>query len=168
MTVLIRQLKQGDETELLELYRQAVTEEPLAFVTAPEDEAAFSTEAVRTRLTRAPETVVLGAFDPEMVGMLWFAREPRKKLSHQALIWNVFVRAEARGHGVAGKLIQSAITHARTLDGIEALWLGVTDHSLAARRLYEKHGFHVWGIEPDGIRYDGESATMYYMELRLK
>lgn len=40
--------------------------------------------------------------------------------------------------------------------------------SVAARRLYERHGFQVWGIEPDGIRAEGESARIDYMGLRLK
>lgn len=164
----IRQLDERDEAELLELYRQAVTQEPLAFVSSLEDETAFSTEAVRARLTGAPETVVFGAFDPGMVGMLWLAREPRRKLSHQALIWNVFVRAEARGRGIGRELLRSAIAHAHTLDGVEALWLGVSDRSTHALRLYEAHGFRVWGIEPDGLRHDGESARMYYMTLALK
>lgn len=166
--VPIRQLEPDDATELLGLYRHAVAEEPLAFVTSLEDELAMSLESVARRLTGAPDTVVFGAFDRRLVGMLWFAREPRRKLCHQALIWNVFVLREYRGQGVAGRLLRAAIAHARTLKGVESLWLGVSDRSPAARRLYERSGFEVWGIEPDGIRLDGESARMYYLGLRLR
>lgn len=163
----IRQLEPSDATELFRLFREALTEEPLAFVASPEDDAASSVEAVAERLKGAPNTVVFGAFDPLIVGMLWFARESRAKLAHQALISNVFVCKEFRGRGVGGKLLEAAIAHARSLEGVEALWLGVSDKSPAALRLYERHGFSVWGLEPDGIRADGESAPMYYMELRL-
>jgi ribosomal protein S18 acetylase RimI-like enzyme len=168
MNVEIRQLEPTDAAELLRLLQQAVTEEPLAFVTSPEDEFVSSVGAVREQLERAPDTVIFGAFEHDMVGMLWFAREARTKLSHKALIWRAFVRKEFRGRGIGGQLLQTAIAHARNLHGLAAIWLGVSDKSPDARRLYEKYGFRVWGIEPDCIRSDGESAQLYYMELRLE
>jgi len=168
MGARIRQLEPGDETELLELLRLAVREEPLAFVTSDGDSSVASADVVRQELSRAPETVVFGAFDPSMVGMLWFARESRAKLSHKALLWRAFVHRDWRGRGLGAQLLQAAIDHARRLEGLTALRLGVSDRSTAARRLYERHGFKVWGVEPDCIRFGGESAELYYMTLQLR
>ncbi len=143
-----------------------MTEEPLAFVTSLED--ASSDEIVREQFERAPDTAIFGALDHGLVGMLWFARESRTKLAHKALIWHVFVRKEFRGRGIAGDLLRAAIAHARSLSGLTALWLGVSETAPDARKLYERHGFQVWGIEPDCICADGQSARLYYMELRLE
>jgi GNAT superfamily N-acetyltransferase len=121
MNVEIRQLEPTDATELLRLLQQAVTEEPLAFVTSPEDHFVSSVDAVREQLERAPDIVIFGAFEPDMVGMLWFEREARTKLSHQALIWRAFVRKEFRGRGIGGQLLQTAIAHARNLNGLAGL-----------------------------------------------
>ena len=163
----IRRLEATDATELHELLRQALIQEPLAFVTSVEDEIASPVEAVRKHLERTPEVAVFGAFDQRMVGMLWFAREPREKLAHKALIWRAFVRKECRGRGVGTQLLHAAIEYASTLKEVSALWLGVSERSPEARRLYERHGFRVWGVEPDCLRHGGESANLYYLELRL-
>jgi RimJ/RimL family protein N-acetyltransferase len=45
--------------------------------------------------------------------------------------------------------------------------LSVSDATPAARRLYERAGFEVWGSEPDALRYEGESHLEHHMLLRL-
>src|SRR5690606_20358351 len=92
-----------------------------------------------------PDTAVLGAFERDLVGMLWFAREVRVKLAHKGSIWRTFVRKEFRGQGVGTKLLQTAIAHARDLSDLEVIRLCVSDRSPDARKLYERHGFRVWG-----------------------
>lgn len=168
MTLHIRQLGPNDVTELLDLLREAAREAPLAFVTSPEDDFVSSIETVREHLERGPDTVVFGAFEPDLVGMLWFAREKRRKLAHKALIWRTFIRSESRGRGTGGRLLQAAIAHARTLPGLDAIWLCVSGKSPVARKLYEKHGFRVWGVEPDAFRAAGESAELHYLRLELE
>lgn len=167
MNLQIRTLGPDDAAELVDLLRQATTEEPLAFVSSVEDDYLSSTATVRDHLEGGPDTVVLGAVDIELVGMLWFNREKRKKLAHKALIWRTFVRKKARGHGVGGQLLQAAIDHARTLEGLDAIQLCVSDRSPAARKLYERHGFRIWGTEIDSFRDHGISARLHYMTLRL-
>ena len=168
MTAQIRKLQSDDAAALLDLLRRALTEEPLAFVTSLDDESVSSIEVVRKDLERSPDNVVFGAFDGPLVGMLWFTRESRRKKSHKALIWRTFVLANSRGQGIGAQLIEAAIEHARTLDGVAALWLGVSEISSGARKLYERFGFRVWGTEPDSIRFNGESALLNYMMLELE
>jgi ribosomal protein S18 acetylase RimI-like enzyme len=168
MGLQIRQLGPNDVLELLDLLREAAVEEPLAFVTSPEDDFISSTKSVREHLEPGPLTAVFGAFDRDLVGMLWFAREERTKVAHKALIWRTYVRKESRGRGIGGKLLEVAINHGRTLKGLAAIWLCVSDKSPVAKKLYERHGFRVWGVEPDSFRADGESARLYYMTLHLK
>jgi RimJ/RimL family protein N-acetyltransferase len=167
MELKIRQLESNDVPELLGLLQEAVIEEPFAFVTSPEDDFVSSIEAVREHLARTPNAVVFGAFERDLVGMLWFTREQRAKLSHKAMIWRTYVRKDSRGRGIAGKLLQAAIDHARTLQGLGAISLCVSDKSPGARKLYERYGFRAWGIERDSFRCDGESAALHYMTLQL-
>lgn len=60
----------------------------------------------------------------------------------QAALRKMFVSAEVRGreHGVAAKLLETLIAHARR-KGIADIYLGTTDAFLAAHRFYEKNGF---------------------------
>lgn len=168
MTTQIRTLVPDDAPQLLKLLREAVTDAPLAFVTAIDDDIASSVALVREELARAPDTVVFGAFDDGMIGMLWFGRETRTKRRHKALIWRTFVQRPYRGCGVGRDLLQAAIAHAHTVKELTTLYLGVSGKSPNARRLYESFGFTVWGTEPDSIRHDGESTELYYMQLMLR
>lgn len=60
----------------------------------------------------------------------------------QAALRKMFVSSEVRGreHGVAAKLLETLIAHARGI-GIADIYLGTTDAFLAAHRFYEKNGF---------------------------
>ena len=52
----------------------------------------------------------------------------------------MFVAPAQRGDGLAARLLDVALAHARAHDAREVL-LGTTDAFLAAHRFYEKHGF---------------------------
>ena len=60
----------------------------------------------------------------------------------QTALRKMFVAAPFRGRelGVAGKLLDALLTHARA-KGIAEIFLGTTDKFLAAHRFYEKRGF---------------------------
>lgn len=62
----------------------------------------------------------------------------------------MFVAAEARGreHGVAARLLDMLIAHARAV-GIAGITLGTIERLHAARRFYEKNGFVE--IAPDDL-----------------
>lgn len=60
----------------------------------------------------------------------------------QAALRKMFVSSTVRGkeHGVAARLLETLIGHART-EGLSEIILGTTDRFLAAHRFYEKNGF---------------------------
>jgi GNAT superfamily N-acetyltransferase len=62
--------------------------------------------------------------------------------SRQAALRKMFVASPFRGRefGVAGKLLDALLAHART-HGVVEIFLGTTDKFLAAHRFYEKKGF---------------------------
>jgi RimJ/RimL family protein N-acetyltransferase len=79
----------------------------------------------------------------------------------------MYVAPNYRGRGVATELLGAALRHAGTLDGVSWVHLSVSSAAPAARRVYERAGFHVWGTEPDALRHNGATVVDYHMALHL-
>jgi len=167
VTFEIRILNQGDAGELFRLRRSALVDSPLAFLASPEDDLASSEAAVRKLLEPGRKSVVFGAYNPELVGMLGVNRANQRKAEHKVNLWGMFVLPTCREQGVAGQLLDAAIRYARALDGVRSVHLSVSESAVAARRLYEKAGFETWGVEPDAIRFEEKSASERHMRLSL-
>lgn len=62
--------------------------------------------------------------------------------NNQAALRKMFVAEAVRGreHGVAARLLEALLGHARH-EGITEIFLGTTDKFLSAHRFYEKNGF---------------------------
>jgi RimJ/RimL family protein N-acetyltransferase len=63
--------------------------------------------------------------------------------------------------------MSALIAHARTLDGVERLTLGVEAGNEAARALYHSLGFVTYGTEPQAYKLDGQYWDSELMSLRL-
>lgn len=163
----VSQLTAADASEYIELRRRAIVEEPLAFLASPDDDATSSIKFVEDQLSRAPNSVVFGAFAERLVGMLGVYREDRTKTNHKARVWGMYVLPDYRSLGIGDRLVAAVLDHVRSFDGLASVYLTVSDSATSAKRLYEKAGFQVWGIEPDAIRHDGISATEFHMRLEV-
>ena len=157
----------ADAAALFALRREALSDSPLSFSASPEDDVWSSIDAVLQTMARPPGGVVFGAVDSELVGMLGIHRSTRLKERHRAHVWGVYVTPNSRGQGIAACLLDAAIAHARTLDGVASVHLSVSEATPGAQHVYEKCGFKVWGREPDATRYQGRSATEHHMVLQL-
>jgi RimJ/RimL family protein N-acetyltransferase len=60
-------------------------------------------------------------------------------------------------------LLRAGIACVEGWAGVTALHLGVTASQAAARRLYERHGFVAWGIQPDAVWVDGIMLAEVHM-----
>jgi len=63
------------------------------------------------------------------------------------------VRAEARGTGLARRLVAAVLEHAAAR--VELIQLSVVLGNAPARRLYESFGFEAYGIEARSLRVAG-------------
>ncbi len=72
-----------------------------------------------------------------------------------------------RRQGVASDLLKAVLQYAEDLEGVESVYLSVSEKTPNAKRLYESLGFEVWGLEPDCIRVEGESAREYHLSKSL-
>src|SRR5262249_331197 len=103
----------------------------------------------------------------ELVGMAGFTRMKPARERHRGQVWSMYVRASARGHGLAGALLRAVIEHART-EG-ETLELIVGSTNGPAVGLYERHGFRRWGLEPYALKMGEGDYTVdayYWLPLR--
>jgi RimJ/RimL family protein N-acetyltransferase len=163
---MIRPLGPDDLDAYTTLRRRALAESPRSFAASPEDD--FTMEALRESMRRAPDWMLLGAFDGALIGAVGLIRDRHRKASHKAHVWGMYVVPGHRGRGVGAALVEACIAHASSLPGVAALTLGVTDASAAARRLYERAGFQSWGTELDALRVDGQSVSQQHMTLDLE
>jgi ribosomal protein S18 acetylase RimI-like enzyme len=163
----IRKLIEGDVDAFLELRRAALCDVPLAFTASPEDDLVSTPEVFRERIADAPETVIFGAFVDRLVGVAGLYRERHVKSSHKAHLWGMYVLPDHRGRGIATGLLDSLVSHARSLEGIRSVHLSVTSAAPGAQKLYEREGFWVWGTEPDSLRLDGQAVVEHHMVLDL-
>lgn len=164
---MIRAVTEDDLEDYLALRRESLKESPLAFGASPADDFAGSASAVRGALRRAPDWMLFGAFDPQLVGAVGLLRGDRAKSMHKASLWGLFVTPSHRRRGFGAALLEAAILHARTLPGLSMVQLTVTEASPEARKLYETAGFVLWGTEPDAFRHEGTSVADHHMALRL-
>lgn len=165
----IRPLGADDTVAYLQLRRQALLETPLAFGESVEEHDARPVEAERARLAADDaDSYVLGAFrDGELLGMVGLTRGPRQKSWHRAAIWGVTVDRRLRGQGVGRRLIEAVLARARTRPGLEAVWLTVTDSQMAARELYARLGFTVFGRVERALCVGATCVGEAFMEIRL-
>lgn len=135
-----------------------------SFATTFEEQADRSLEQVAKTLS---ETVVFGAFiDGELVGTAGYARNAPLKEAHKGVVWGMYLRASARGSGLAGALLDAVIAYAR--GRVEQLNLIVVSDNMPAVRLYESRGFIRWGLEPQALKQaDGRYTIDGYYWLPL-
>lgn len=164
---MVRVLLEADAAAYVVLRREALLDSPLAFAASPSDDLAVSEAAVREQLRRAPDAVVLGAFQPGLIGAVGVMRDRHLKASHKARLWGMYVAPAYRRRGIAGELLGAAIRHARALPDVSWVHLSVSSAASAARRLYARHGFEVWGTEPDALRHGDQVVLEHHMALRL-
>ena len=164
---MIRELRDHDAEAYVGLRREALLDSPLAFGASLTDDFVSSVEAVRERLRQAPAWVILGAFQPGLVGAVGLFRDHHVKSSHKVHLWGMYVVPGHRRQGIAAHLLQAALRHSRLLPGVSWVHLSVSSAAPGARRLYERTGFEVWGTEPEALRHDGQSVVEHHMALHL-
>ena len=81
--------------------------------------------------------------------------ERRFKARHKAFVFGMYVDQSARRSGVGRRLVEAALDAARSRAGIGLAQLTVTGGNHAARALYERAGFVVFGDEPYAVAVHG-------------
>lgn len=166
--VVIRRLTAADLVAYRDLRLLALRESPTAFGSSVEEEAVLAPAVFAARLDGSTGLHLFGAFAGEvLVGMVGVGRLAGRKERHRAEIRSMFVRPDARGEGVGDRLLAQALDAAERMNGVRHVTLTVTAGNTAARRLYEAHGFTVYGQAPEALFVDGTYYDDVLMMRRL-
>jgi GNAT superfamily N-acetyltransferase len=159
MSFIIRPLRPNEAELYREIRLEALRLHPTSLSAAFEQEAARPMDHFVERLTG---NVIFGGFrNGALLGCVGFQREAGQKRTHKGHLWGMYVRAPARGTGLARLLVDAVIEHART--EVEVLLLSVVATSVAAHRLYLSCGFEPFGVEPRALRVDGQDYDEIHM-----
>lgn len=161
---LIRPLGHDD----LPLYRpvrlEALRRHPEAFAASFEEEQ----DNDQSRMIGDHPSLTLGGFmRDELVATAGYVVSLRVKQRHRGHVVGVYVAPQCRGNGLAPALIDRLIQQARAT-GLTVLTLSVTVGNTAARRLYLRAGFTVYGIEPLSMQIGTEFFEEELMVLKLR
>lgn len=153
-TVTIRALGAPDAEAFRTLRLAGLADAPEAFGASLAEESSRPLERFAERLTPPAPSLVFGAFSgSELVGIAGFLAYEGEKHRHIGLLWGVYLLPAQRGRGIAARLIETLIAHAR--QHIVVLHADVGVDNRAARRLYEGLGFKLYGVQPKALCVDG-------------
>lgn len=164
-----RKLTPDDAEAFLAMRMLSLRAHPWAFGASPEDSRFQTIADARAGLAADhAEGFNLGSFtnDGELVAIAYLALNTKVKFRHRASVFGVFTAEQHRGKGIARQLMQYVFECARA-EGAEVIALSASERAHSAIRLYESLGFVRWGVEPDAIRIDGESAAEIYLQRTL-
>jgi ribosomal protein S18 acetylase RimI-like enzyme len=148
MPITVRPLREDEAALYREIRLEGLRLHPDAF------SASFAHEASQELAffaERVKGNVIFGGFrDATLLGAVGFAVLAGSKRAHKGLLWGMYVRASGRGTGLAGRLMEAVIDHARAR--VELVQLTVTADNTFARRLYASHGFVEYGLEEHALK----------------
>jgi RimJ/RimL family protein N-acetyltransferase len=161
----IVRLGPDDAVRFVVMRQTALTEGAASFRTSAADDAKVPLAAWAQRL--AQEHVYAVQRDGEWLAIGGLSHETRSKLAHKGLVWGMYTAPAARGTGAAARILDQLEAAAREL-GLRQLQLTLMADNARARRVYERHGYVLYAIEPDSIRReDGSYADEALMWKRL-
>lgn len=90
---------------------------------------------------------IAGAFiDGKLIGNAGLFRFNGKKIAHKGRVWGVYVAPEARGQGIARRLINLLINEAQKA-GLELIQISTDNTNQKTQMLYQSLGFALYGVE---------------------
>jgi ribosomal protein S18 acetylase RimI-like enzyme len=160
----IRHLIPADAADYRAIRLAALQNAPEAFGSTYESEAARPMSGWEERLA-APGA--FGAYiGEEIVGMARFVQDAGSaKERHKGSVYAMYVAPQARGQGIGSALLVALIAHACVV--VEQLRLGVVDTNMSAIRLYQRHGFEIYGTEMRALKTSTGYSDELLMALRL-
>lgn len=169
----IRQLERDDASPYHALRLRMLRAYPDAFTSSYEEDSIKPLAWAEKRITpgvESPHDFVLGAFADSgaMIGSVGLAVETRIKQRHKALLFGMYVAPESASQGVGRALLSACLDRARSISGLEQVYLSVTTSNERARMLYEAAGFTSFGVEERAIKVGATYYAKSHMVLHLE
>ncbi len=165
-TMTVRSATVDDAPAYRDLRLEALRNHPEAFsadyAAALAQPMSFWIERLRSSGAETGVANFLAVQDEQLIGMCAVFRGNTPKTQHSATIVGMYVRPDWRGLHIAGQLVNACVSQARQ-QGAKIVKLAVVTTNARAIRSYARAGFHVYGVEPQALYYDG----VYYDELLM-
>ncbi len=150
----IRPVRPDEAEAWMAMRLEALQAHPRAFGDSYEEASVRPIAELKTRLAEPGPNVVLGVFvQGALQGTAAFTLDTALKARHKGLLGAVYVRPALRGTGAADALIGAIVAHARQHCAVLRAVVAPTNET--ARKLYFRHGFVTYGVEPRAMRLDG-------------
>ncbi|MDP5276198.1 GNAT family N-acetyltransferase [Chengkuizengella axinellae] len=165
----IRLLESSDAKKYWDLRLEALKENPEAFAQSY-DEAIKRENPIEgvAKNISSNGNFTFGAFKgEELVGVVTLLQETSIKLKHRANILGMYVSPQMRGLSIGEELLLIAIKKAKSIETLEKVNLTVVTTNVAAKNLYEKLGFKIFGLEEQALKVHDEYYDENYMVLIL-
>jgi ribosomal protein S18 acetylase RimI-like enzyme len=156
----IRRLSGADADAFRTVRLEGLERHPSAFGASFKEESARPLAFFADRLEA--NHVVGAERAGRLTGVAGFRRNDGEKTRHRGTLWGMYVRDEARGTGVARRLVDGILTHARA--HVEQVVLSVEAENAAAIALYRSAGFAVIARDERSLKVD----SVYYDELLMQ
>lgn len=167
---LIRRLEPSDAALYRALMLEAYGTSPEAFTSSVAEREGLPLQWWAARMSEAPAATerVYGAFiGAELAGAAGLVCEQRERTNHKATLVGMYVRPAARGNGVARRLVQEVLRHAKALPRIKVVQLTVSEQNAAAVALYRLCGFESFGTEPMAVQFGSGFVAKVHMWCRI-
>lgn len=112
------------------------------------------------------DDLILVAEESGLVGFLYAGRGKLRRIQHTAFVI-VGILSNDTGKGIGSRFFGELDIWARA-NGLTRLELTVMCKNLAAKHVYEKHGFVVEGIRKNALIVEGEYVDEFYMAKYLE
>ena len=157
----VRPVEAGDCAAIADIYNEAIAEGRSTFETEPRSAADIA------GWLDAPGPPLLTATSGAAVAG-WGRLSPYSTRACYAGIaeGSVYVRANARGHGIGGALASALVAEAASTGLHKVVGKLFTDNE-ASRRLVARHGFREVGVHLSHGRIDGDWRDVVLVELLL-
>ena len=167
MKINVVELKSENAQEYLELRKVSEIELPQYVGTSAKRELMSSNEGIAKIVAsyESEGTILFGAFSEEkLVGVIAISRRLSQKFKHRAFIWGMYISNEFRQLKVGALLLAHVQSWAKNHQEVNVLWLQVTESNKPAVSFYKKHGFEIYGTEPQALFTQGEYHNVHYMQ----
>lgn len=167
----ITRLTPKDYEQFYSLRLASLEECPEEFATDAESWKNATRETINKLLIHSEErqdTPILGAWkNDELVGLIGVNRDMRPSVMHKSTLWGFYVAPDHRKQGIGSTLLKEVVKVARATPDLRLIRAVVTVTSTAALSLLEKHGFKVYGREPEAKKLNDTYYDQVYLWLRL-
>jgi ribosomal protein S18 acetylase RimI-like enzyme len=155
----IRYLEPSDAPLYRELRLEALRLHPYAYGSTYEMESAAPLDFFEQRL--ASSEVLLGSVDGAPMGIARFSIPTFVTERHKGMLTGMYIREAPRGGGLASALVEAVIERAR--GRVIFVELSVVTTNERARRLYARHGFEIYGVDPCALKHGDRYFDEYQM-----